>query len=166
MLALEFIHDFCLSDEPDYAVERCHLSLLDLLDIAAAETKTRLSAIIRDHNCKEFGGHVPTLFDYRYSSTQGVALAAGMTIDSLDGHDGFKPAKGHIGCSLFHAIFCIALEMDIKGEEFLSALLMGYEFSARASRSQHSTVPDYHTVGSWVALTAGATFARLMRLTP
>ena len=63
MLALEFIHDFCLSDEPDYAVERCHLSLLDLLGIAAAGTKTRLSAIIRAHRCEEFGGSVPMLFD-------------------------------------------------------------------------------------------------------
>ena len=118
------------------------------MDIAAAETKTRLSAIIRDHNCEEFGGRVPTLFDYRNSSTQGVALAAGMTIDSLDGHDGFNPAKGHIGCSLFPAIFSIALEMDIKGEEFLSALLMGYEFGACAFRSQHSKATDYHTSGS------------------
>ena len=122
--------------------------------------------IIRDHNCGEIGGRVSTLFDYRNSNTQGVALAAGMTIDSLDGHDGFNPAKGNIGCSLFPSIFSIALEMDIKGEEFLSALLMGYEFSARASRSQHSTVPDYHTDGSWGAVTAAAAFARLMRLTP
>ena len=34
------------------------------------------------------------LFDGRTASAQGAALAAGMTIDSLDGHDGFNMAKG------------------------------------------------------------------------
>ena len=63
-----------------------------------------------------------------------------MTIDRLDGHDGFIPAKGHIGCPLFPAIFSIGSEMDIKGEELLSTLLMGYEFGARASIAQHFPV--------------------------
>ena len=69
MLALEFIHDFRLSDTPEYAVERCHLSLLDLRGIAAAGTKTRLSSIIRDHSCEEFGGRVPMLFENRSANT-------------------------------------------------------------------------------------------------
>ena len=166
MPALDFIHDFRLSDAPDYAVERCFLSLLDLLGIAAAATQTRLSAIIRDHSAEEFGGPLPMMFDNRRSSAQGVALAAGMTIDSLDGHDGFNPAKGHIGCPLFPAIFAMALENDLTGTEFLEALLMGYEFGARASVAQHATVPDYHTSGSWGAVTAASACARLMRLSP
>ncbi len=166
MPALDFIHDFRLSDAPDYAVERCFLSLLDLLGIAAAATQTRLSAIIRDHSAEEFGGPLPIMFDNRRSSAQGVALAAGMTIDSLDGHDGFNPAKGHIGCPLFPAIFAMALENDLTGTEFLEALLMGYEFGARASVAQHATVPDYHTSGSWGAVTAASACARLMRLSP
>ena len=93
MLALVLIRDFHLSRAPDYTLERCHLSLVGLLGIAAAGTKTRLSSIIRDHSCEEFGGRIPMLLDNRSVSTQGVALAAGMTIDSLDGHDGFNPAK-------------------------------------------------------------------------
>lgn len=87
-----------------------------MLGIAAAGIKTRLSAIIRDHSCEEFGGRIPMLIDKGSASTEGVALAAGMTIDSLGGHDGFNPAKGRIGCPLFRAIFSIASEMDIKGE--------------------------------------------------
>ena len=87
-----------------------------MLGIAAAGIKTRLSAIIRDHSCEEFGGRIPMLFDKGSASTEGVVLAARMTIDSLGGHDGFNPAKGRIGCPLFRAIFSIASEMDIKGE--------------------------------------------------
>ena len=69
MLALEFIHDFRLSDAPEYAVKRCHLSLLDLRGIAAAGTKTRLSSIIRDHSCEEFGDRIPMLFENRSANT-------------------------------------------------------------------------------------------------
>ena len=82
------------------------------------------------------------------ASTKGVALTAGVIIDSLDWHDGFNPAKGNIGRPLFAAIMSIALEMNSKGKEFLITLVMGYEFGARTSISQHSTVPDYHTSGS------------------
>ena len=40
---------------------------------------------------------------------------------------------------------------------------MGYEFGARVAMAQHGTVPDYHTSGSWGAVTAAC--ARLMKLT-
>ena len=65
-----------------------------------------------------------------------------MTIDRLDGHDGFIPAKGHIGCPLFPAIFSIGSEMDIKGELLLSTLLMGYEFGARLHSTTFPSAPD------------------------
>ena len=165
MNALEFIHNFQLTDAPDYVIERCKLSLLDLIGVASAGTKTKLSSIICDHAAEEFTGKLPMLFSHRSSNAQGVALAAGMTIDSVDGHDGFNPAKGHIGCHLFPAVFSISLEQMISGEEFLSALLMGYEFGARVAMAQHGTVPDYHTSGSWGSVTAAAACARLMKLT-
>jgi 2-methylcitrate dehydratase PrpD len=46
----------------------------------------------------------------------------------------------------------------------LTALALGYEFGARAAMAQHSTVADYHTSGSWGAVTAAAVAARLLRL--
>jgi len=138
--------------------------LLDLIGVAVAGTQTKLSRIIRAHAADEFRGSIPILFDNRKASAQGVALAAGMTIDSIDAHDGFNPAKGHIGCPLLPAILALSQEIPIKGEEFLSTLLMGYEFGARASIAQHGTVPDYHTSGSWGAVTAAAAAARLLNL--
>ena len=165
MNTLEFIHNFQLNDAPDYVIERCKLSLLDLIGVASAGTKTKLSSIICNHAAEEFTGKLPMLFSHQSSNAQGVALAAGMTIDSVDGHDGFNPAKGHIGCHLFPAVFSMSLGQSMSGEEFLSALLMGYEFGARAAMAQHGTVPDYHTSGSWGSVTAAAACARLMKLT-
>lgn len=165
MSAISFIHALNWADVPQNARERTQMCLLDLIGIAAGGMETRLSHIIRDHAHEEFGGAVPIMFDGRTSSAQGAALAAGMTIDSLDGHDGFNPAKGHIGCPLLPALLSTTWGTPMSGADFLAALVMGYEFGARASMAQHGTVCDYHTSGSWGAVTAAAGAARIMGLT-
>ena len=162
--ALDFIHKFQLTDAPNHAVEKCKLSLIDLIGVAAAGRSTKLSNIICEHVSEEFNGNLKLLFSSRTANPLGLALSAGMTIDSVDAHDGFNPAKGHIGCPLFPAILAVARERQSTGKEFLEALLMGYEFGARASVVQHATVPDYHTSGSWGAVTAAAACSRLMNL--
>ncbi|BBU56067.1 2-methylcitrate dehydratase [Mameliella alba] len=91
-------------------------------------------------------------------------MAAGMTIDSLDGHDGYNPSKGHIGCPLLPALLVFGHQAQVSGQAFLTALVMGYEFGARAAEAQHATCPDYHTSGSWGAVTAAAGGARLLGL--
>ncbi|MGX9349924.1 MmgE/PrpD family protein [Shimia sp. W99] len=164
--ALDFIHSLNLSDIPAPVRAQAELSLLDLIGVAAGGIGTRLSQIIRDHAHTEFGGHLPMLFDGRTTSATGGALAAGMTIDALDGHDGFNPAKGHIGCPLFPAALMLGHEANVSGRDFLTAIVLGYEFGARAAMAQHATVPDYHTSGSWGAVTAAAAGARLLLLDP
>lgn len=104
------------------------------------------------------------LFDARTASPAGVALAAGMTIDALDGHDGYNPAKGHVGCPLFPAALAMAHQTNAQGIEFMTAIVLGYEFGSRAAVAQHGTVADYHTSGSWGAVTAAAAGARLLHL--
>lgn len=161
---IAFIHTFQWSDLSATQQTQAKLNLLDLLGVAASGATTRLSRIIRDHSAEEFGGALPLLFDGRTASASGVALAAGMTIDSIDAHDGFNMAKGHIGCPLFATLLPIAHQRGTSGQDFLAALAMGYEFGARASVAQHGTVPDYHTSGSWGAVTGAAAAARMMRL--
>lgn len=161
---VSFIHEFTWSDLTVKQQKQAKLNLLDLLGVAASGSVTRLSRIIKDHASEEFGGKLPMLFDGRTASGNGVALAAGMTIDSIDAHDGFNLAKGHIGCPLLASMLPIAHQRQTTGQDFLAALAMGYEFGARASVAQHRTVPDYHTSGSWGAVTGAAAGARLMGL--
>ena len=148
MTPIDLIHTLNLNDIPDAVKEQAKLSILDLIGIGAGGAGTRLSAIIRAHAAQEFGGTIPMLFDGRTASAQGAALAAGMTIDSLDGHDGFNMAKGHIGAPLLPAILALGYEQQISGREVLLATILGYEFGARAAMAQHATAPDYHTSGS------------------
>ena len=164
MTPLELIHDLHWSALPAPVQAQTKLALRDLIGVAAGGRGTRLSGMIRAHAAEQFGGPLPMLFDARTASAAGVALAAGMTIDALDGHDGFNPAKGHIGCPLLAAILPVAHDSAPPGQDFLATLAMGYEFGARAAIAQHATAPDYHTSGSWGAVTAAAACARLMGL--
>ena len=161
---LTFLHALSWDDIAPQTRLQTKLSLLDLIGVAAGGTGTRLSQIIAEHASESWGGAQPILFSHLTSSAAGAALAGGMTIDSLDGHDGFNPAKGHIGCPLFAAALAVAHEQDASGEAFLASIIMGYEFGARASMAQHATVPDYHTSGSWGAVTAAAACSKLMGL--
>ncbi|WP_109467428.1 MmgE/PrpD family protein [Albibacillus kandeliae] len=165
MTPVDFIHDLRWSDIPAPVRLRAEMCLLDLLGVAAAASATtRVSALIRDHAVEAFGGTVPMLFDARTASAPGAALAAGMTIDSLDGHDGYNPAKGHVGCPLLPSILSFGHLHGISGEDAMTALVMGYEFGSRAATAQHATVADYHTSGSWGAVTAAAAGARIAGL--
>jgi len=164
MTPLEMIHDLHWADLPAKVQRQTELCLLDLIGIAVGGHATKLSAIIRAHASETFGGTAPMLFETRTASPAGVALAAGMTIDSLDGHDGFNPAKGHVGCPLFPAALALAHQAGSRGTDFLSAITLGYEFGSRAALAQHATVPDYHTSGSWGAVTAAAAGSRLIQL--
>ena len=109
------------------------------------------------------GGPLSMIFDGCGASVAGVALARAMTIDALDGHDGFNQAKGHAGCGVFPALYAVALEAGgLSGWKFLLAITLGYELACRTAIAQHSTTLENHTSGSWVAV---AVAARTMGLT-
>ncbi|MDJ0626912.1 MAG: MmgE/PrpD family protein [Rhodobacter sp.] len=167
MDTLEFLHSLRYTDLSPQIRTRAELCLLDLIGIAIGGTATGLSEIIRSHAAAQFGGRHPMLFDARPTSAAGLALSAGMTIDALDGHDGYNPAKGHVGCGLFPAALALALEAGrTDGAEFLTTIVVGYELGSRLGVGLHATAPDYHTSGAWVAVAAAAAGARLLRLGP
>ncbi len=164
----DFLHNTRYDDLPDEVSHFARRWVLDLIGIGAGGSTTDLSKIIRSHAARHFQSHegsVPMLFDGRRVSPLGAALAGGMTIDALDGHDGFNPAKGHAGCGVFPAAFALAnAEGKDDGGEFLTNIVLGYEIGCRGALALHSTVPDYHTSGAWVAVACAALGARIMGL--
>ncbi len=147
--------------------------LLDLLAVAASGTQTKLSHIITNHAVQHFaagpdGGGARLLFDGRKCSPLGASLSNGMTIDSIDAHDGHKPTKGHAGCGVLPALLAMldneTRAHDVTEEELLTCLVVGYEIACRAGIALHASVPDYHTSGAWVALAAAAIGARVLKL--
>ena len=95
----------------------------------------------------------------------GAALANGMTIDSVDAHDGQKLTKGHVGCGVIPALMALAESRGkLDSQELLTSLVIGYEIGSRAGIALHATVEDYHTSGAWVALATAGLGARYLGL--
>lgn len=145
--------------------------VLDLAGTAAAGSETELSGIVREHVVQHFAagaGHraARLLFDGRPASPVGAALAGGMTIDSLDAHDGHVLTKGHAGAAVLPGLLAVldAAEAPASGAELLTALVVGYEVAIRAGIALHASAPDYHTSGAWNALGVAAIAARLWGL--
>ena len=170
----DFIHDLRWQDLPTEVQNMSRLCLLDLLGVAASGTRTDLSSMIGQHALQHFGTGVSTqrarlLFDGRACSPLGAALANGMTIDSIDAHDGYKPAKGHAGCGVLAALLAVLDgeydQLEHTEQELLTCLVIGYELACRAGVALHDSTPDYHTSGAWVALAAAALGSRVLRLT-
>jgi 2-methylcitrate dehydratase PrpD len=165
---IAWLHETRLEDMPDHVVSFGKRCLLDLIGVAAAGRTTALSGIIHEHAVKHFGAgsiEAPIMFDGRRVSPGGAALAGGMTIDSIDAHDGHKITKGHTGCHQLPALlaFTCALGLD-DPRSFLGDLIVGYEFATRAGIALHATAPDYHTSGAWGAVGCAALGARLLGL--
>ena len=92
--------------------------------------------------------------------------AIGMAIDSLDLHDSCRPVKGHAGVAQVPvALSSIGLgSKPVSGKELLTTLTMAYDIATRTGTTQHNTVCDYHTSGSWNAVGSAAIIARRMGL--
>ena len=85
---------------PTDAVALVECFLLDLLAVAPAGHTREPSRIIHNHAAGYFAGNeqaVRLLLDGREVRASRAALAGGMTIDSVDAHDGHQFTKGYTG---------------------------------------------------------------------
>ena len=167
--AVDFIHGLKYSDLNDEVIDCAIRALTDTLGVAVAGSETKLSHIIHNHVAEQFGAgsNAPAYLwnDGRPVSAAGAALANGMTIDSVDAHDGQKLTKGHIGCGVVPALLAMAETTgNHDSKELLTALVIGYEIGSRAGIALHASVSDYHTSGAWVALATAAIGARYLGL--
>lgn len=154
-----------LDDEVKSFARRCSL---DILGVAAAGATTQMSQIMRNHAADHFGAGAKAstiLFDGRWVSPAGAALAGGATIDSVDAHDGHKLTKGHVGCGVVPAVLALTEAEGIDdSSELLTMLVVGYEIGTRAGIALHRTATDYHTSGAWIAVACAALGARALGL--
>ncbi|NVK32721.1 MAG: MmgE/PrpD family protein [Gammaproteobacteria bacterium] len=164
MTPVHFIQQAQWREAPAAVRQQVKLSLMDLIAVAVAGRHTKLGSIAVEVAGQAFPGTIPILFRHNTASAAGAAMANGMIIDSVDAHDGFNLSKGHVGCPVVAAALPMAMQAQLSGEAFLTAMLIGYEIGARAAIAQHATVPDYHTSGSWGAVAASALGSRIVGL--
>lgn len=165
-----FVRGLSFERLPSDAVVGARRSLLDLIGVAAAGSRTRAAQIANTYAATQLcssdrGARI--LFDRRRTGIAGAAFAGATTIDAIDGHDGHALTKGHAGAALLPALLALidgakpgeaAGELD--GREFIACLILGYEIATRAGIALHATVSDYHCSGAWNSLACAAVAAR------
>jgi len=166
----EFVRRLVFTDLPADVVTSARRSLLDLIGVAAAGSRTQAAAVGNHYAATQLCGsdcNARILFDGRRAAIAGAAFAGATTIDALDGHDGHVLTKGHAGAAIFPALLALVdaaapgrAPPPIDGSEFLTLLVLGYEVATRAGIALHATVPDYHCSGAWNALGCAAIAAR------
>lgn len=151
-------------------------SFADTMMVAAAGSTTEMSAIAREFAGRHWlsapaAGQARMLFDGRHVAPAGAAFAGAVTIDSIDAHDGNSRVKGHAGSALFPGLLAITdaqrgLGRAVTGDDFMTALAIGYEVAYRAGLALHGTAADYHTSGAWTAVGLAVAAGRMLGLDP
>lgn len=121
--------------------------LLALRDVVTRDGAHGLATI--------FGDVVP-----RPSSMSCTLNGSAAAADQLQ--DGHRMARGHPAAHVVLPVLALAEEMDATTEEFLSAVLSGYELGARIGLAMHGTPPGIHDIGTWGSIAAAAGTARLL----
>src|SRR5437762_1177841 len=165
-----FVRGLSFDHLPVDVVASAQRSLLDLIGVAAAGSRTRASAIANAYAATQLcgsGRSARIVFDGRRSGLAGAAFAGASTIDALDGHDGHVLTKGHAGAAILPALLALIdaagpgeVPAPVDGREFLTRVVLGYEIATRAGIALHATVPDYHCSGAWNSIGCAAIAAR------
>jgi 2-methylcitrate dehydratase PrpD len=166
---MQSISEFCLHNAgiPEHSREVASWLLLDTLSVAIASHAMEAGQIAKDYAAEYMAAGnpstaAPLLFDGRLVSQAGAAWSLATQIDNLDGHDGYIPTKGHIGCAVVPALCAVAHQLPhLSGPEALNAMVIAYEVAARAGISLHASVSDYHTSGAWNGLGVAAMICHL-----
>jgi len=170
----DFVFDTQIKDLPGDVLAIMKRSVLDTIGVAAVGSTTEIGKIVslyaRQHWCAGVDGpEARLMFNGTPVSPEGAAFCGAFSIDSIDGHDGFSPAKGHAGSALFPALLAFCEDRKSAGSpvtphEFITAMAVGYEVACRAGLALHATTTDYHTSGAWTAVGVAAMGARLLGL--
>ena len=165
-----FVFDLTYEDLPERTREMAALLLLDTLGVAVAAQELEAAKIARETAAMLYAAgpgapKVRMMTDGRTVSVAGAAYAGATQVDNLDAHDGYNPAKGHVGAALIPGLVSLAQSVPaISGREALTLTAIGYELGSRAGVVLHDTVSDYHTSGAWNALAVAAIGSRLRGL--
>ena len=164
---LEFVVGITWQQVPPEVRRRLGMLCLDASVAARAGTRLRSARIITDYVAAAMRGDEATcLLDGNRVSAPGAALANGTVMNAVDYDDGHSLAKGHPGAVIIPAALAMAESTGASHEEFLLAIVIGYEVGLRAAIAQHDRWPLFHSSGTWGAVGAAAASARLLKLAP
>ena len=158
-------HDF-----PALARARARDAIADCVGCMLAGSREPLAAPLRatlpsfDAASREFPALMIGLG--RYAAPADAALYNGTVAHALDFDDTNHPAYAHPTAVIASAMFAVAPLVGASGDALIDAYLVGFEFFGklgRALNTQHYK-RGWHTTGTFGALAAAASAARLLGL--
>ena len=106
-------------------------------------------------------GDIPVIGSDRTFSFVGAATAMGHASNAYDIDDGHNLIRAHPGTSVVGPILAAALEKDVRRNEFLTALLMGYETTIRSGAAIMDYYSNPHSSGTFAPAGIAAGVGRL-----
>src|SRR5437763_816170 len=136
---------------PPAILEQGVRCVLDLVGVALAGARTPMAEISARFAHEQFApGNATVIGSAKPLTVTGATWVNGAYASALDMDDGNRMAMGHPGASVIPAALAIAEQTGASGQEFLGALVAGYEVAVRASATR---VPWYkdtmYSSGVW-----------------
>lgn len=146
-----------------HAARRC---VLDVLGAAAAGFDTPSAEALRRVVRRCFRDGAASIW-FGPEKLPGPAAAAcnSGAASALDVDDGHREAAGHPGSAVIPAALAVAEETGASGEDFLAAVVLGYEIGIRVATARDFAVLDTLSTGRWAAYGVAAAACRLLGLT-
>lgn len=150
------------SDLPASVVERTSLILADCIGaIVGGAAEPDVAAL---SNRKTDGGPSLLVGTRQTRSAGTAALLNGTAGTTLEMDEGNQFCKGHPGMHTVPAALASAAVTPVTGRDFLAAIAIGYDIGARVGIATQLR-PSMHPHGTWGAICAATTVARLHKST-
>ncbi len=160
-----FIRGLTLADVPDRVRRRVGALLSDLAAVCVGGRPAPASRMALEYaRVVHPGDDATSLLDGSRIGAAGGAFANGVLANVLDYDDGHRITKGHPGAIVIPAALAAAQHADAPVEQFLEAVIVGYEIAIRAGIALHARDDSYHASGAWGGVGAAAASARLLGL--
>lgn len=155
-------------DIPAAVMERAADCVLDCLSAASAGAGERAVLSLREAviGAHARDGSATVWYSGRKADLASAATVNALSATILDVDDGHRRAKGHAGAAIISAAIAAADETGSSYQEFLAAVVMGYEAAVRVATSR---VPERQVdtaSGIWSGVGTAVAVARLSGATP
>lgn len=164
-IVTRFIRNIEWDELPKTVQHKAKICLVDIVGAIIGGRLTPISDITAAYATEAWRGNEATILLHdKRASIAGAAFANACAANALDCDDGAKYTRGHVGAQVFPTALALSEGIGDKGENLLTAMVIGYEIAHRVGRCWHSHHQVFQADGSWGSVACAATAASLMDL--
>lgn len=151
---------------PPEVQERARVCALDLMmALILGSRGKQFEAGVRLARLLYQEGNIPVVGSKETFSLMGAAAVMAHASNSFDIDDGHTMVCGHPGASFIAGLLACAIRQDVDYQEFLTALVVGYDVAVRNGLAEQKHYGYFHSTGTYGAVGTCAVAGRLMGLT-